>query len=136
MWLPLDSHGQPVTDLTAGDFQVTDADKPQKIIVFAGILEAMSRGRLPPQAPTSFQNRAESVTRNATVILLDLLNLGYGTRAFAANELVKNLNGLESADSLYLCLLSINGKFFQHPALRRSKSPPPSLRHGPGRSNR
>jgi hypothetical protein len=29
-----DSHGQPVTDLTADDFQITDAGKPQTISFF------------------------------------------------------------------------------------------------------
>ena len=30
----VDNHGRPVTDLTANDFQIVDAGKPQKIIFF------------------------------------------------------------------------------------------------------
>lgn len=32
--IALDSHGQPVRDLTADDLQVTDAGKPQKLAFF------------------------------------------------------------------------------------------------------
>jgi hypothetical protein len=32
--IAVDSHGDPVTDLTSDDFQIADAGKPQKIALF------------------------------------------------------------------------------------------------------
>ena len=126
----LDNHGRPVTNLTADDFQISDAGKPQKISFFRRNGE--SRGQNQPRAtsPNQFSNRAGGGARNATVILFDLLNLGYGARAFAANEMVRNLGALESADSLYLYLLSVNGKFFQVHGVSPGEAPvaqPPGM---------
>src|SRR5579863_4415211 len=108
----LDDHGRPVTDLTADDFQIIDAGKSQKLSFFRTTGES-GQNQDRASAPNQFSNRAGGGARNATVILFDLLNLGYGARTFAANEMVRKLGGLGSADSLYLYLLSVNGKFFQ-----------------------
>lgn len=110
----LDSHGQPVTDLTAGDFQVSDAGKSQKISFFRRNGDSIAQNEpaaSPP--PGQFSNRSKGGSPNATVVLLDLLNLGYSDRAIAANQIVRDFTDVESADSLYLYLLSVNGRYFQ-----------------------
>jgi len=121
----LDDHGRPVTDLTSDDFQISDAGKPQKISFFRRNGESSGQNQARASGPNQFSNRAGGGARNATVILFDLLNLGYGARAFAANEMVRNLGGIESADSLYLYLLSVNGKFFQVHGLSPGEVPAP-----------
>jgi VWFA-related protein len=121
----LDDHGRPVTDLTADDFQISDAGRPQKISFFRRNGESSNQNKARASGPNQFSNRAGGDARNATVILFDLLNLGYGARAFAANEIVRNLGGLESADSLYLYLLSVNGKFFQVHGISLGEVPTP-----------
>lgn len=108
----LDGHGQPITDLTPGDFQITDAGKPVKVVFFR-----RNDGRTKTVRPTTevrvqFSNRRGNRQPNATVILFDLLNMGYGTRAVAANRLVRDLSAFHPAGNLYLYLLSVNGKFF------------------------
>ncbi len=109
----VDSHGQAVTDLTAGDFQVDDAGKPQ-VISFFRRNNPDSQGLKQPPAlgPNQFANRARGGSPNATVILFDLLNLGYAARGMAANEMVRTLGGIEPAGSLYLYMLSVDGKLF------------------------
>ncbi|HEX5227704.1 MAG TPA: VWA domain-containing protein [Bryobacteraceae bacterium] len=106
----LDNHGRPVTDLTSDDFQISDAGKPQKISFFRQVREGSRVAQV--SAGQGFTNRPPGATRNATVILFDLLNLGFTERGVAANYLVHDLGPLESADSLYLYLLSVNAKFF------------------------
>ena len=123
----LDNHGQPVTDLTAGDFQITDAGKPQTISLFRKNQKASGPDQPPltAPAPNQFSNRVGSGSPNAVVVLLDMLNMGYGARGMAAHEIVQNFAGLESADSLYLYLLSVNGKFFAVHGISPGEVPPP-----------
>lgn len=108
----VDNHGQAVTDLTADDFQIVDAGKPQEISFFRRNVESSGQSQALAPGPDQFSNRAGGVSANATIILFDILNMGYGTRAVAANEIVRNLGEIDSADSLYLYLLSVDGKFF------------------------
>src|SRR5580698_6978262 len=82
----MDDHGRPVTDLNADDFQISDAGKPQKISFFRRNSEGNGQRQARAASPDQFSNRAGGGTRNATVILFDLLNLGYGARGFATNE--------------------------------------------------
>jgi VWFA-related protein len=121
----MDDHGRLVTDLTADDFQISDAGKPQKISFFRRNGESSGRNRARASSRDEFSNRAGGGPRNATVILFDLLNLGYGARGFAEKEIVRNLGGLESADSMYLYLLSDRGKFFQVHGVSPGEAPVP-----------
>ncbi len=83
-----DSHGQPATDLTKADFQVQDAGKDQPLAFFH------ANGGGPGSGPHS------------TLILFDLLNSDITTRTFAADEIVRTLQGRESSDSLSFYLLT------------------------------
>lgn len=105
-----DNHGQPVTDMTADDFQITDAGRREKVAYFRKNDESGQPNGSLAQFPARFSNRTDNRRPNATAILFDLLNMGYGTRSVAANQLVHDLSASPAAGNLYLYLLSINGK--------------------------
>jgi VWFA-related protein len=106
----LDSHEQPVNDLTIDDFQVTDAGKPQ-IIVFFRHRDAALRP-VHKLAPNEVSNRGPESVPYATVILFDLMNESFGSRGYAANHIIKTLENLETADYLYLYIVTIEGRLF------------------------
>src|SRR5579883_3164506 len=93
--IAFDDHGQMVTDLSAADFQITDGGKPQKIAFFHAIHRKLREQ--PALGTNEFSNRVAGTTRGATVILYDLLNMGFGARGYAANEMTHDLPQLESA---------------------------------------
>jgi VWFA-related protein len=106
----LDSRGQPVGDLTAGDFEISDSGKPQKVAIFRH-----ADGRLqqaPPLAPGEYSNRAAGNLPYATVILLDLLNEAFGARGEASTYLIDGLKSVESSDTLYFYLLTADAKLY------------------------
>jgi len=106
----LESHEQPVNDLTINDFQVTDAGKPQKIVFFRH-REATLR-QAPKLAPNEVSNRGAESVPYATVILFDLMNESFGSRGNAAYEIIKTLENLDKADYLYLYIVTIEGRLF------------------------
>ncbi len=107
----VDSHGLPVNDLTSDDFQVSDAGKEQKIAFF----HHTDNSRWQPQSrvPNEFSNRGGPEIPYATVILFDLMNEGFGARGYARNQIVQNLQNLESADYLYMYILTVDGRLFE-----------------------
>src|SRR5580704_5143508 len=106
----LDSHGQPVSDLTADDFQVQDQGKHSRIAVFHKNDAAVPSEAAPaPLGPHEFSNRAGAVSPSVTLILLDLVNLAMDQQGYARNQLVTALRRLESADYVYLYLLTVRG---------------------------
>ncbi len=106
----LDEHKQPVTDLMADDFQITDAGKSQKIVFFRRRDE--SRWESPHLAPKEFSNRTSAGIPHATVILFDLLNESFSTRGYATNQIIHALENLQNADYLYLYILDVQGRLF------------------------
>ncbi|MGO9255434.1 MAG: VWA domain-containing protein [Bryobacteraceae bacterium] len=104
----LDSRGQAVTDLTRDDFRVADNGKPQIIASFRHRDSAL--GAVPTLAPKEFSNRNRANVPRATVILFDLLNERFSTRGTTANQLVHDLESLESADYVYLYCLNLDGR--------------------------
>jgi len=101
----LNASGDPVTDLNAGDFKIVDQTKPETIYAFykpitekaaaSGLLERTNRpgGRMP----------------HSTVILLDMLNMNQPDRLDTWKILDKALPQLESGESVYLYLLTLEG---------------------------
>jgi len=87
----VDSQGQPVPDLRSEDFQLLDNGKPRKIVM----LRPVHR-----KGPTS------------TFVLVDLFNADFAARGLSANEIVRTLEKLESADNVYLYLLTSTAKIF------------------------
>src|SRR5579871_174671 len=108
--IALDNHGQPVNDLTSDDFQVSDAGKQQKIAFFRHNESKLIPA--PALGPNEFSNRFAAEVPHATVILFDLLNESFGSRGYASNELIKELDPLETSDSLYLYFLSVDGRLY------------------------
>lgn len=108
--IAVDSHGQPVTGLTRDDFQVTDAGKPQKIAFFRH--NDSKLWPVPQLGPNEFSNRRAASVPCATLILFDLLNERFGTRGAAWSQLVRYFEPLESADYLYLYLLTLDGRLY------------------------
>lgn len=119
----LDRDGQPVTDLTADDFQITDAGKPERIASFRRHDERNPLWKPPAETPEQFANRRGDRRRSATVILLDLMNMGYGTRTIAANLLVRDLSSFQKPGDLYLYMLSVNGRFLAVHGVSSLESP-------------
>lgn len=108
--IAVDKGGQPITDLTAADFEVTDAGKPRAIAFFHH--QDDSLWQAPKLAPHEFSNRSSAGIPHATVILFDLMNESFSTRGTAANQIVHALERLENADDLYLYLLTVEGRLF------------------------
>jgi len=106
----LDNHGQPVTDLTIDDFQISDANKPQKVAFFRH--KDSTQWQVPKLGPNEFSNRTGSSILNATVILFDLMNEGFGTRGTAADHIIKCLENLDAPENVYLYLLTVEGRLF------------------------
>jgi hypothetical protein len=75
----VNSRGQPVTDLTKDELQVVDAGKRQQVAFFRH-----SDGKL-PQTPTlgpgEVSNPGRANAPHVTLVLFDLLNQRFDTRA-------------------------------------------------------
>jgi VWFA-related protein len=100
-----DSHDQPVGDLTADDFQVSDQGKTQHIT-----LVQHPENRQLDAAPGA---RAESGPPHTVVILFDLLNANLAYRGYGTDEVDRALQNTESnSDSIYLYLLTNSGALY------------------------
>jgi VWFA-related protein len=106
----VDNRGDPVSDLTSADFQVTDAGKRQKIVFFRHYDSKLSAA--PVLTLNEVSNRTGANIPRATIILLDLLNEGFGARGYSSEQLVRYLSSLESADYLYFYLLTNEGRLY------------------------
>jgi VWFA-related protein len=106
----LDSHGAPVTDLTRDDFRITDAGRPETIAFFRHRDGAAKPA--PLLAPGEYSNRSAANVPRATLILFDMLNQEFGTRGTTTNNLIHDLQSVESADYVYLYILTVNGGLY------------------------
>ena len=106
----LDGHGAPVTDLTRDDFRIADAGKPEAIAFFRHRDSAAKPA--PRLAPGEYSNRSAANVPRATLIVFDMLNQKFGTRGATNNDLIHDLQSVESADYLYLYILTVNGSLF------------------------
>ena len=71
--IAIDSRGEPVRDLTQADFEITDANKPQKIALFRN--RDANQWRVPQLTPHEFSNRTNTGVPHATILLLVLLQI-------------------------------------------------------------
>jgi Ca-activated chloride channel homolog len=99
--LALDAAGQPVTGLTADDFQIADQSKPQKIALFRA-----------PAASHEYSNRP-APGAHATAILFDFLEQSRAERLDAAKKLDASLKKLDDKDRPPLYLLTPDGALVQ-----------------------
>jgi VWFA-related protein len=88
----VDSHGQPVTDLKSEDFRIQDEGKAQTIAAFT--------------APSA------NPVRPSTLILMDFLNMDISNRGALVEQMDRALEGLETGESVYLFLLTNEGKLY------------------------
>jgi len=87
-----DHRGAPVSDLTAGDFVLTEDGVAQKISSFA--FQHPGTGSEPPEPlpPNVFANLPQFGATSLNIILLDGLNGNFSSRAHAYDELMKYLD--------------------------------------------
>lgn len=105
-----DSHGQAMMDLTRDDFQVYEGSKPQRIISFRRNEPSVKRTL--QAAPGEYSNRSGAPTVPVRVILFDLLNARFEDRGYMLNQLIPALQHVESGDSLYFYILTMNGTLY------------------------
>jgi VWFA-related protein len=101
----LDESGQPVTDLTAADFQIVDQGKPETILAFR-------KPVIGPAAPLGlleFSNRPGGAMPHSTAILFDMINLIDADRLDTWKALDKSLPQLDSGEDVYLYVLNLKG---------------------------
>jgi VWFA-related protein len=91
----LDDKGQPVMDLNDSDFKVFEDDQPKRVSDF-----------YPPMPP------AHGKPASATLVLFDLLNSRFGQREDTTTLAVRALEPLETADSIYVYLLTNKGELY------------------------
>ncbi len=96
---------QPVDDLKAADLQISDQGKAQPIVFFRKNPGAPQAATL---APHEYSNRTGAAP-HSTVILFDLLNQNQADRLDAWHKLGRSLQQLESGDSLYFYILTLEG---------------------------
>ncbi len=101
----LGDNGAPVTDLKVSDLQIADQGKSQQIVYFRG-------GQTPFKAapvPANEVSNRTAPSPHATVILFDLLNESHSDSLDVWHRLGKSLQQLDSGDSLFLYLLTLEG---------------------------
>lgn len=101
----LDSSGQPVTDLTAGDFTITDQAKPQTIFFFRGPGGAATAAL----GPHEYSNRPGGGMPHSIAILFDLMNEVDADRLDTWHTLAKSIPQLESGENIYFYVMSLDG---------------------------
>jgi VWFA-related protein len=106
----VDRQGQPVNDLTSSELQVTDGGTRRQIAFFHHDDGILQQAR--PLGPNEFSNRGSANNRHVTIVLFDLLNERFSTRGVSANQIDRDLAGVEEADNLYLYLLTVEGRIF------------------------
>src|SRR5260370_36174021 len=105
-----DKKGQPVPDLTKGDFALLDRGKEQTISVFKveSTNQVVPRLSLPPNIFTNrLASRGETPT-SLTVILFDGLNTKWQDQVQAKRHLIKFLQEVEFQDRIALYVLGRN----------------------------
>jgi VWFA-related protein len=97
----LDKKAEPVLDLTASDFVLTDDGEKEKVSIFS--LEKSDTAPQPaaPLVPGTFSNRWEDqpeAPSSVTVVLLDAVNTSYNDQAYARQNVADFLKGVHPQD--------------------------------------
>ena len=101
----VDANGQPVNDLTADDFKITDQNKPETVLAF----HKPGHDKPPAGDILTFANRASGVTPHNTVMVFDLMNLVDSDRQENWKALDKAIPQLESGEHLFFYILNLEG---------------------------
>ncbi|HEY6250830.1 MAG TPA: VWA domain-containing protein, partial [Candidatus Angelobacter sp.] len=104
------SKGQPVTDLKAEDFTLTEEDKPQQISAFSLQQFGAQNIAAKPQIPTMPANMVTNLPQYQTsgpwnVLLIDALNSTLPNQAYMREQMVKFLEKLPSGQPIAVYLL-------------------------------
>jgi VWFA-related protein len=104
------SKGAPVNDLTAGDFELRDRGKPQKIAFFSMNSATAAAPRPAEHLPANvFTNRQDpagpSNLNGATVLLIDGLNTDLAHQSFARDQVRRFLGGLDPGERVAIYAL-------------------------------
>jgi VWFA-related protein len=105
-----DARGQPVMDLTREDFQVFEGSKAQRLVSFRRAETIAKRGMR--AEPNEYSNRAGVAMSRVTVILFDLLNARFEDRGYMMNQLPPALQHVETSETLFLYILTMNGTLY------------------------
>jgi VWFA-related protein len=103
-----DRQGRPVSGLTRDDFTILDGGKEERISFFS--VES-NRSLRPPLAPLPFDvfsnrvGKQGGVPTSVTVILLDGLNSEFAGQAYARQQIIKFLEGLQPGERVALYTL-------------------------------
>ena len=117
-----DARGQPVMDLTREDFQVFEGSKAQRLVSFRRA-EPIAK-RVMQAEPNEYSNRAGVAMSRVTVILFDLLNARFEDRGYMMNELTPALQHVETSDTLFLYILTMNGTLYAVHGLAEANTGP------------
>lgn len=103
--LVLDDKGKPVRGLTQADFAILDKGEPQRIASFTE-LDGRDAQPLEVLSPGLFSNNWRYSSRpgatSSTVILFDTLNTPFTDQAFARQEMIRFLRGVQPGDRISL----------------------------------
>lgn len=102
-----DSRGEPVSDLTADDFRISDDGKPQRVALFRS-----NGGGLPAPSQGGREAFNRAAPRHITAVLLDFLNENQTDVQEASRKIGASLKQLGSGESLYLYALQMDGKLY------------------------
>ncbi|MFZ0821599.1 MAG: VWA domain-containing protein [Candidatus Acidiferrales bacterium] len=113
-----DRDGKPIAGLRKSDFHLFDQGQPQTISYFSEQSSHLTSTPAPTPAPNLFSNRAEEQTgvpTSVTVILLDWLNTGLLTMAYARPQVIKFLRTqIQPQDRVAIYGLSYKTLFILH----------------------
>jgi VWFA-related protein len=113
-----DRDGKPVAGLKKSDFQLFDQGQPQTISYFSEQTSRLTAPAAAIPAPNVFSNRAEEqsgVPTSVTVILLDWLNTGLLSMAYARPQVIKFLRTqIQPQDRVAIYGLSYKTLFILH----------------------
>lgn len=105
--------GEPVANLAQDDFTILDEGRPQQISFFrteaSQAASTISR-RLPPDV---FSNRIQTASAGATVILFDGLNTRFADQAYARQQILKFLQGLNPGEHVALYVMGRGPRVLQ-----------------------
>ncbi|HTT60714.1 MAG TPA: VWA domain-containing protein [Bryobacteraceae bacterium] len=105
--------GEPAANLTQDDFTVLDEGHPQRIAFFRTESSSTVPGSPPRLPPNVFSNRGADVSSGATVILFDGLNTQLSDQAYARQQILKFLQGLQPGDRVALYVMGRGPRVLQ-----------------------
>lgn len=103
-----DKKGNPVTDLSSGDFTILDDGHPQKVQLFhteTNQSPTITAQPLPADTYTNQISQRAAVTSNNTIVLLDGLNTLVSDQASARQQTIKFLQMIRPSDRLAIYTL-------------------------------